>query len=87
MRLCHIRTKLGKLAIIYVCVRGTDSNHFASVYDIYIELWSCPMCGIFLYFFLFYYSIYLLPLLHFNQLEIKKILQVLIIPPIITTSI
>jgi hypothetical protein len=87
MRLRHLRTKLGKLAIMYLCVRGTDLNHSASVYDIYIELWSCPNVWYFFIFFSFYYSIYLLPLLHFNQLEIKKILQVLIIPPIISTSI
>jgi hypothetical protein len=52
MRLCHIRTKLGKLAIMYLCVRGTDLNHFASVYDIYIELWSCPNVW---YFFIFFF--------------------------------
>ena len=55
MRLCHIRTKLGKLAIMYLCVRGTDLNHFASVYDIYIELWSCP--NVWYFFYIFFYSI------------------------------
>jgi len=42
VRLCHVRTKPGKLAIIYLCVRETDLNHFASIYDFYIKFWSCP---------------------------------------------
>ena len=64
MRLCHLRTKLGKLAMMYVCVGGTDLNHFVSIYDFYIVFWRCP--NVWYFFYIFLYSITTYTLYHFS---------------------
>jgi hypothetical protein len=64
MRLCHLRTKLGKLAMMYLCVGGTDLNHFVSIYDFYIVFWRCP--NVWYFFYIFLYSITTYTLYHFS---------------------
>jgi hypothetical protein len=35
-----------------LCVRGTDLNHFVSIYDFYIEFWRYP--NVWYFFFIFF---------------------------------
>ena len=51
MRLCHLRTKLGKLAMMYLCVGGTDLNHLSLSTIFILYFGGVPMCGICFIFF------------------------------------